>query len=251
MLLPISDQNPIVHIRFQAITFLIIGACVAIYLWEATLPPTTEAELRFYHLAFVPARLFGTADGSIAPDLVWGLGSIASSMFLHGGFWHLLGNMLFLWVYGDNVEDATGHVRFVFFYLLCGVAAALAQSAADIHTAIPMIGASGAISGVLGAYLILHPRARILVMTFFFLTFHVRAMWLIGFWIAYQIVLGVMDDGKAGVAWWAHVGGFFAGAALIPVFKRRGVALFDGAGRGSGDPRKQSAIPRIPPRHRR
>jgi membrane associated rhomboid family serine protease len=250
MLLPIFDQNPIVHIRFQAITFLIIAGCVGIFVWEATLPPTTEAELRFYRLAFVPARLFGTADGTVAPDLVWGLGSIASSMFLHAGFWHLLGNMVFLWVYGDNIEDATGHFRFIIFYLLCGVAAAMAQSAADIHTAIPMVGASGAISGVLGAYLILHPRARILVMTFFFLTFHVRAMWLIGFWIAYQVVLGVLDDGKAGVAWWAHVGGFVAGAALIPVFKRRGVPLFDGRPRPRSR-RIRSFIPRIPPRRRR
>jgi len=246
MLLPISDQNPIVHIRFQAVTFLIIAACVGVFVWEASLPPTTEAELRFYRFAFIPARLFGTADGTVAPDLVWGLGSIASSMFLHAGFWHLAGNMLFLWVYGDNVEDATGHVRFIFFYLLCGAAAAMAQAAADIHAAIPMIGASGAISGVLGAYLILHPGARILVMTFFFLTFHVRAIWLIGFWIAYQVVLGLLDDGKAGVAWWAHVGGFVAGVVLILVFKRRSVRLF-----GGGGPRKRSSIPRIPPRRRR
>lgn len=251
MLLPIFDQNPIVHIRFQVITCLIIAGCVAAFIWEATLPPTTEAELTFYRLAFVPARLFGTADGAVGPDLLWGAASIATSMFLHAGFWHLLGNMVFLWVYGDNVEDATGHFRFILFYVLCGAAAAFAQSAANIHDATPMIGASGAISGVLGAYLILHPRARILVMTFFFITFHVRAMWLLGFWIAYQVVLGVTDDGKAGVAWWAHVGGFVAGMVLILFLKRRTVPLFDRPATRTGSKRRRSIIPGTGPRRRR
>jgi membrane associated rhomboid family serine protease len=249
MLLPLYDQNPIVHIRFQAVTFLIIATCVAVFLWELALPPAPETELRFYRFAFVPGRLFGTAEGDLRPDLLWGIGSIATSMFLHAGFWHLVGNMLFLWVYGDNVEDATGHVRFVVFYLVCGAAAAMAQAAADPHTAVPMIGASGAISGVLGAYLVLHPGARILVMTFFFLTFQLRAFWVLGLWIVYQVVLGLASDGREGVAWWAHVGGFVAGAVLITVFRRRGVPLF---GRGPIPPRRsRSSIPRISRRRRR
>lgn len=245
MLLPLSDQNPIVHIRFQAVTVLIIGICIGVFVWELALPRTFEGELRFYQLAFVPARLFGTADGQYPPELIWGIGSIATSMFLHADFWHLAGNMLFLWVYGDNIEDATGHFRFILFYILCGAVAAMAQAAGDPHALTPMIGASGAISGVLGAYLMLHPRARILVMTFFFLTFQVRAFWLLGLWIAYQVTLGLVDDGRAGVAWWAHVGGFVAGAVLIVLFKRRGVRLFD---RSSGLPRgrrARSVVPRV------
>lgn len=227
MLLPLHDRNPVVHIRFQAVTCLIIAACVLTFLWEIAVSGTLEGDVALYRLAFVPARLFGLEDGSVPPDVPWGLGSIVTSMFLHASFWHLAGNMLFLWVYGDNVEDATGHIRFVLFYLICGAVAALAQAITNIHDVNPMIGASGAISGVLGAYLVLHPRVRILVMTFFFVTFKLRAMWLLGLWIGYQVVLALLDDGSAGVAWWAHIGGFAAGALLIPVFRRAGVVLFD------------------------
>lgn len=251
MLLPLYDQNPMIHIRFQVVTVLIIAACIGVYLWEWTLPSGPEGELSFYRLSFVPGRLFGTADGQFPPDLVWGVGSIATSMFLHAGFWHLAGNMLFLWVFGDNVEDATGHLRFIVFYFLCGAVAALAQAAGDLHDLTPMIGASGAISGVLGAYLILHPRARILVMTFFFLTFQVRAMWLLGLWIAYQVALGLAEHGKGGVAWWAHVGGFAAGAVLILVFRRHGVRLFDRPGRPPPRRRARSVIPGVSYRRRR
>ncbi len=235
MLLPIHDRNPVLHIRFQVVTCLLIAACVLVFIWELTLPETQASELRLFRLSFVPARLFGLEDGSVQPDLVWGLGSIGSSLFLHSSFGHLFGNMLFLWVYGDNIEDATGHLKFILFYVLCGAAAALCQAAVNIHDVTPMVGASGAISGVLGAYVMLHPHARVLVMTFFFLTFRMRAMWLIGLWIAYQVALGVLDDGNSHIAWWAHVGGFAAGALLIVPFKRRGVQLFDrdvGEGRG-------------------
>jgi membrane associated rhomboid family serine protease len=239
MLLPLHDRNPVVHIHFQIVTCLIIAACVLVFLWELTLPDTEEANLAFYRLAFVPARLFGLADGTVQPDVGAGLFSMITSMFLHAGFWHLLGNMWFLWIYGDNIEDATGHMRFIFFYLICGAVAALAQALVNIHDATPMIGASGAISGVLGGYLVLHPRVRILVMTFFFITFRMRAIWLIGFWIAYQVVLGLIeDDGGSGVAWWAHIGGFAAGALLITLFRRPGVPLFD---REDFEPEDESA----------
>ena len=227
MLLPLHDRNPAVFIRFQFVTCLIIAACVLTFLWESALPDTLEGKLAFYRLSFVPARLFGPADSSIQPDITAGLLSMVTAMFLHAGFWHLFGNMAFLWVFGDNVEDATGHVRFVIFYLACGILAWLAQASANPHEMAPIVGASGAISGVLGAYLVLHPQVRILVMTFFFITFRMRAVWLLGLWISYQVVLGLLEDGTSHVAWWAHIGGFAAGAALIPLFRRAGVALFD------------------------
>jgi membrane associated rhomboid family serine protease len=150
-------------------------------------------------------------------------------MFLHGGWMHLIGNMLYLWIFGDNIEDSMGHVRFVVFYLLCGVAAVLAQSLPDVHSQIPMIGASGAISGVLGAYLILFPRARVLVMIplgFVMKAHYLPAAVVLGFYFVLQVVMTALSKGGGGVAFAAHLGGFVAGVALIPLFKHRRVALF-------------------------
>jgi membrane associated rhomboid family serine protease len=154
-------------------------------------------------------------------------------MFLHGGWAHILGNMLFLWIFGKNVEDSIGHFKFVVFYLLCGVAAAAAQVALSPDSTVPMIGASGAISGVLGAYLLLFPRARVLVLFpiwIFWRVFYVPAILYLVFWFGMQLLSGMAVlntmDVNGGVAFWAHVGGFIAGIFLIPVFKKRGVRLF-------------------------
>jgi membrane associated rhomboid family serine protease len=141
-----------------------------------------------------------------------------SSMFMHGGFMHIFGNMLFLWVFGDNLEDRLGHLRFALFYVACGVAAALAQIWMDANSVIPMLGASGAISGVLGGYLLLFPRRRVRALLFNFLT-EVPAYVAVGIWIVYQLIAGYMTPaGMGGVAYAAHIGGFFAGLALIKVF---------------------------------
>jgi membrane associated rhomboid family serine protease len=145
-------------------------------------------------------------------------------MFLHGGFMHLAGNMLYLWVFGNNIEDACGHGRFLAFYLLCGVAAAFAQALPNPDSQIPMIGASGAISGVLGAYLVLFPHARVQVLVPFVIFFvtTIRAGWLLAFWFAFQLLSGATaDPTEGGVAFWAHAGGFVAGMALIFVFRDR------------------------------
>jgi membrane associated rhomboid family serine protease len=150
-------------------------------------------------------------------------------MFLHSGLAHLFGNMLFLWIYGHNVEDAMGHGRFLCFYLLCGVVAVLAQSLPDPNSAYPIIGASGAISGVLGAYLVLFPRANILTLVllpFFFTTLRVSAMLLLLLWFAIQLLGDFAVHGAAGVAYRAHIGGFLAGMLLVVVFRRPGVPLF-------------------------
>jgi membrane associated rhomboid family serine protease len=174
-------------------------------------------------------------------------------MFLHGGWMHLIGNMLYLWIFGNNVEDAMGHGRFVVFYLLCGLAAAFAQAFQDPGSTVPMIGASGAIGGVLGAYLLLYPQARVLVLIplgFFFYTLRIRALYVLGFWFLLQFLLSAMTAGQqGGVAYWAHIGGFVAGMVLILPFRRKGFPLFAGpqASRGPARPQAPSQAPRQAP----
>ncbi len=218
---PLYDDNP-TH-RRPYVTVSLIVACVLIFGWQVSLGPQ-GAQLAVYSYGFIPAVLFTEAE--LPPDLtaVPPAATLVTSMFLHGGLLHLLGNMLYLWVFGNNIEDACGHVRFIAFYLLCGIAAAFAQGLPNPDSTIPMIGASGAISGVLGAYLLLFPHARVYVLIpfgFLFL-YPIRAGWLLGFWFFFQILSGVMaDPTEGGVAFWAHVGGFVAGMALIPFMRDR------------------------------
>ncbi|MBI1244153.1 MAG: rhomboid family intramembrane serine protease [Alphaproteobacteria bacterium] len=179
----------------------------------------------------IPAVIAGAAE--LPPDIATPDPWLTpfTAMFLHGGFMHVAGNMLYLWTFGNNVEDAMGRVRFVLFYLLCGLAAAFAQAAADFESQLPMIGASGAISGVLAAYLLLHPRAFVYSFAFFRFAW-LPAWFVLGFWIVVQVANGLIaEPGEGGVAWWAHVGGFVAGLVLVPVFKRRDVAFFAGRNR--------------------
>jgi membrane associated rhomboid family serine protease len=183
----------------------------------------------------IPSVLFGEKRLSPELALVPPELTILTSMFLHGGWMHLIGNMLYLWVFGNNVEDSMGHLRFLVFYALCGAAAVFAQALPNPASTIPMIGASGAISGVLGAYLLLYPHSRVLVgipLGFVIHTMRLPALWVLGFWFVLQIV-NTLLAGKAqgGVAWGAHIGGFVAGMALLPLFKRRGVRLFQPARR--------------------
>jgi membrane associated rhomboid family serine protease len=177
----------------------------------------------------IPARLFGEAELPAGIPSVSPSATIFTSMFMHGGLLHLGGNMLFLWIFGDNVEDSMGHARYLVFYLLSGVAAALAQAWVEPTSTIPMVGASGAISGVLGAYILLHPQAtvRTLIILGFFVTMvHVPALIVLGLWFAMQFFAAfATPTGDGGVAFWAHVGGFVAGLVLVPFFKKRDVAL--------------------------
>jgi membrane associated rhomboid family serine protease len=210
------------------VTLALIGACSGVYLWQFTSDAAISRQA-LVALGAIPAVLTGNA--SLPQDLHWvpGSVSIVTSMFLHTGWAHLLGNMLFLWIYGPNVEDAMGHWRFLGFYLLCGLVAVLAQSLPDPNSAYPIIGASSAISGVLGAYLMLFPRADILtlvVLPFFFTTLRVSAMLLLPLWFAVQLLSDFAVHGGEGLAIRAHIGGFLAGMLFVVVFKRRKVALF-------------------------
>jgi len=224
MLFPISDQAPILRIRAPYVTRGIIVLCIAAFLYELG-QGYEGAEILVADWGLVPARFFAGTAGR-APGLEgWLLLTPLTSMFLHAGPAHILGNMLYLWVFGDNIEDACGHLRFVLFYLVCGVVAGFADAAMDPYSAVPRIGASGAISGVLGAYFVLHPLARIRVLTVFLFTFRIPAIVLLGLWFLLQVSSGLVDDGSSGVAWWAHVAGFVCGFALILFLRSRDVGI--------------------------
>jgi membrane associated rhomboid family serine protease len=224
--LPLADHNRLRTIRFQYATVALIAACTLVFLWQESL--TEDGAVRaIYAFGMIPSVLFGQDQLPPAVAVVPAPATLVTSMFLHGGWLHLGGNMLFLWIFGDNVEDELGHGRYLVFYLLCGVIAALAQAVAAPSTDAPTVGASGAIAGVLGGYLVRHPLARVTVLAVVVLI-ELPALIVIGGWIFLQFMNGVLDQGGegpgGGVAWWAHVGGFAAGALLINVMRPRRLA---------------------------
>jgi membrane associated rhomboid family serine protease len=226
-MIPLKDDSP--SALKPWVTLSLILTCVCVFLWQRSLDAASGRQA-VAALGAVPAVLL--TDARLPAELQWvpRFASPLSAMFLHGGWMHLLGNMLFLWIYGDNVEDAMGHARFLAFYLLCGIVAIVVQALANPDSPYPIIGASGAISGVLGAYLLLFPRARVLTLVllpFFFTTLRMPAMLLLLLWFAVQLIGDLtVSDGGASVAFRAHIGGFLTGMLLVPVFKRRGVNLF-------------------------
>lgn len=220
---PLRDDNPTE--RFPWVTLLIIAACVGawVLVQGAGLDPALLGD-SVCALGAIPAEITGDV-ASAGPCRLGGLTwqAIFTSMFLHGGWFHLVGNVWFLWVFGNNIEDAMGPVRFVVFYVLAGIVAAMAHVVADPASAVPMVGASGAISGVMGAYLVLYPRARVDTLFYFLVFFRVVPLpaWVIlGYWFVIQLVSTGAGAG-AGVAYAAHVGGFVAGLALVLLFARR------------------------------
>lgn len=223
---PLHDDNPTKITPYVTIIFII--SCVLIFFWQLSLGRFGQNAV--FSFGMIPAVVFNMKE--LAPELVTvpPLATFFTSMFLHGGWMHLIGNMLYLWIFGNNVEDAMGHKRFILFYLICGVAAALAQALPNPDSTVPMIGASGAISGVLGAYLLLYPHARVLIaipIIFYLHVTRIKAGWVLGFWFVLQIFNSIMSgDQQGGVAWAAHIGGFVAGLALIPLFKNKNVPLF-------------------------
>ncbi len=222
-MIPLRDENPTRSVA--VVTILIIALNVLAFGYELTLPSQRSLEALFADFALIPAAVTQTPG-------VAAYRSVLTSMFLHGGWLHLIFNMLFLWIFGNNVEDSVGHFRYAIFYLLCGVAAAAAQVAVQPDSRVPMIGASGAISGVLGAYLLLFPRARVLTLVpiwIFIRLVYLPAWIFLIVWFALQLLSGAATAGRAqsgGVAFWAHIGGFVAGMVLIPFFKKRSVRLF-------------------------
>jgi len=228
-MIPLRDDIP--SSRVPIVNFTLLGACVLVFLWQLSLGQE-GFERAVVSLGVIPATLLGDAELPANLRLIPPEATVFTSMFMHGGLLHLAGNLLYLWIFGDNVEDAMGHGRFLVFYLACGIAAALAQALPDPDSTIPMIGASGAISGVLGAYLLLYPRARVLVLIplgFFSQIVHLPAVFVLGLWFVLQLVSSLLADAaQGGVAFGAHIGGFVAGMALVPFFKRARVPLFGG-----------------------
>ena len=199
---------------------MLISANVLVFLYQVTLSPHAAKAFVLANAtipARIPAFLAGHAPASVA------LFPLFSSMFLHGGLMHLLGNMLFLYIFGDNVEDAFGHIGYLFFYLLCGIGSGLIHVAFNWGSGIPALGASGAISGVMGAYAVMFPKHQILTFFLIFLI-PVPAILILGYWFVLQFVAGINGLGMAtagGVAWWAHIGGFLMGVVIAWVAKKR------------------------------
>ena len=216
-MIPLRDENPSRTTPY--VLYVIMALNVVLFLYNGTLTEHSRNPLAGFEL--IPANL--TAGRLIVPTPISPWLTVFTSMFLHANLLHIGGNMLYLWIFGNNIEDVLGHFRFIFFYLLCGVAAAMGQVLASPSSTIPMVGASGAIAGVLGAYLVLFPRARIisLVFLFYFIqTVEMPASVILGFWIVLQVLNSLLMTARVGggVAYAAHVGGFAAGVALIYLF---------------------------------
>jgi len=220
LFIPLKDDNP--TSSFPWVTIGIILANAFIFFHQITLDFAANQRLIFQWGA-IPYQIVHGEVLYVSPLIPLPL-TIFSSMFLHGGFLHILGNMLYLWIFGNNIEDILGHFRFFLFYLVCGLSASLAQIFSDPASPIPMIGASGAIAGVLGAYLLLFPGARILTLVFIFLfvrLIRIPALFVLGFWFFIQF-LGLGGKTATNVAFLAHIGGFIAGLILIKVFQPGG-----------------------------
>jgi membrane associated rhomboid family serine protease len=231
--IPYKDENPAE--LTPLVTVGIIGVNVLAWVLVQGAGGNDEAlAASVCQLGLIPGELLRTVPPGTAVPIGAGLhcvlsaaphwSTVLTSMFMHGGWIHLLGNMWFLWIFGNNIEDAMGHARFAVFYLVCGVIAALTQVLVDPHSAVPMVGASGAISGVMGAYVLLFPRVRVHTLVwlgFFVTTVTLPAYLMLGYWFVYQLLLGtvgVLAQVEGGTAFWAHIGGFLAGMALIKLF---------------------------------
>ena len=229
---PIRDDNP--HFLTPYATYAIIALNILVWALLQGLGSEPTLSKSLCTLGLIPGDLLNTVPiGTrfqisqnmwcvITGDAGWY--TVITSMFMHGGWLHLIGNLWFMWIFGNNVEDSMGHFRFIIFYLLCGIAAAVLQIVSNTESAIPMIGASGAIGGVMGAYVLLYPRVHVhmfVFLGFFVTTFAVPAIFMLGYWFLLQLIGGIGSIGAhgGGTAFWAHIGGFAAGALLVLLFK--------------------------------
>jgi membrane associated rhomboid family serine protease len=211
MFIPLKDLNP--HKTYPVVNTLLILTNVIVFLFQLTLTPSQYKAFLLTN-ATIPSHINGLLSGHISPEAA--LLPLLTSMFLHGGLAHIAGNMLFLWIFGDNVEDYFGHFPYLLFYLFCGIGSDLLHIAFNFNSSVPALGASGAISGVMGAYILLYPRAQVLTLVLvFFLP--IPAFIILGYWFLLQFLAGVSSVGAAatgGVAWWAHIGGFLLGMII-------------------------------------
>jgi len=221
-MIPLKDDNP--TSGKPIVTYFIIGLCIFIFIIQLSSNTYRTGEL-FYSYGLIPSVLMGHDKLPLDLYAIPAYATIFSSMFMHGGFMHLIGNMLYMWIFADNIEDNLGPTKFIIFYLFSGIGAAMAQVLMDTNSQIPMIGASGAIGGVLGAYLINHPNAKVLVLIpfgFFSQLIKIRALYVLGFWFVLQFInSSLMSSEGGGVAYAAHIGGFVSGMILILFFNKK------------------------------
>ena len=221
-MIPLKDDNPISS--RPIVTYFLIFLCVAVFLMQLGLQSYKTGQL-FYSYGLIPSVLMGHDQLPMDLYAVPAYATIFTSMFMHGGFMHLIGNMLYMWIFADNIEDSLGQTKFIIFYLLSGTGAAMAQVLMNTHSQIPMVGASGAIGGILGAYLINHPNAKVLVLIpfgFFSQLIKIRALYVLGFWFVLQFInSSLMSSEGGGVAYAAHIGGFVTGMILILFFNKK------------------------------
>ncbi len=227
-MIPLRDDNPTSTKPVLTVTLILIN--VMVFLYQTSLPPR-QGNLFVYQYGAIPSVIFGPDRLPGRLEVIPPALALFTSMFLHGSWMHLIGNMWYLWIFGNNIEDAMGRMRYLIFYILSGLAASISHAWFNLGSRVPSIGASGAISGVLGAYLLLYPRAQVLVLIplgFFTRLFYIPAMFVLGFWFLIQVFSGTLAGSQAGgVAWWAHIGGFIAGMAMVGVFKRSDVRFFN------------------------
>jgi membrane associated rhomboid family serine protease len=217
MFIPLKDLNP--RRSYPVVNTLLILANVAVFIYQTTLPAYASKAFMTAN-AIIPQRIPQWFAGHASFEVAFL--PLLTSMFLHSGIAHIAGNMLFLWIFGDNVEDYFGHVQYLIFYLVCGIGAGLLHVFFNFSSSLPAVGASGAISGVMGAYIVLYPRARVLTLVFIFLV-PIPAFIILGYWFVLQFLGGITTLGVAatgGVAWWAHVGGFLAGIFITKLTER-------------------------------
>jgi rhomboid family protein len=226
VVIPVYDENGIPRPGFWPwVTWLLVAINVVVVLFLAVLPDEAVVAIGF-NFGVVPGFITGYFNTSELGLLIPPLLTLVSYMFIHQSWVHLAANMIFLWVFGDDIEAAVGHVRYLMFYLLCGMAGGATHLAVAPRSLIPLVGASGAVAGVIGAYLMLRPFARIIVLLFGIITVRIHAYWLLTAWIVWQFVNAIFILSDTEVAYWSHLGGFFAGVALVFAFRRAGVKLF-------------------------
>ncbi|WP_020187458.1 rhomboid family intramembrane serine protease [Methylopila sp. 73B] len=227
MFVPFLDDAPHRHIGRPWVTYAFMGVSIAIFVVFQSGLVIDARQASVVSFGLIPSVLFGEAVLPAGYERVPAWATLVTSIVLHGGWLHLIGNMMFLWVFGDNVEDDLGRARYLLFLVLCGVGSGLAHAAGASNADAPLVGGSGVVAGVVAAYVMLHPQVKVWVLVFYRVPLRLRAFWIIGAWVVFQAGNALLAGEGAQIAWWAHVGGFLTGGALVVALKRRDVHLFD------------------------
>jgi membrane associated rhomboid family serine protease len=231
-LIPLYDNNPLRHIRYPYVTWALLAINVGVFLFVEGAGMDGVDQASAIEFGLIPAVFDRLAERPVELAAIPSALTLLTYAFFHGNFWHLLGNMVFLWVFADNVEDALGHLRFLVFYCLSAIGGGCAYILSAPSSESPLIGASGAIAGIIAAYFMLTPYAKVWILVLGPIPVRLRALWVLGFWIAFQVYSALTGRGDSQIAWWTHVGGLVTGAVLVLFLRRRDVPLFASADPG-------------------